>query len=99
MEAKKVSRKALKNLLSDSLRDAIGRLELPAPTKKIERLILKSSKKFAAEYAVILRKDKKKNKEVESDLTFVEDVLNGKGSSTIKKEKKAKKSKLKAIKL
>jgi hypothetical protein len=96
MEAKKVSKKALKTLLSDSLRDAIGRLELPAPNKKIEKLIVKSSKKFADEYAGILKKSRKKKKTSESDLTFVEDVLNGKGSSD-NKNKKTKKSKLKPV--
>lgn len=87
MEKKKVSTKALKTLLNDSLREAIGRLELPQPDKKLDKIISKSSKKIALRFAGILKKEEKKSKKVEKSLTFVEDVLKG------KKEKKAKRSK------
>ena len=93
MEVKKVSKKALRTLVQDSMREAIGRLDLPAPTKKLQKLIDKSSKRIAGEYADLLKKERKKNKAVESDLTFVEDVLNGKTPQNGKKEKKKKKAK------
>lgn len=87
MENKKVSKKALKALLKDSMREAIGRLELPAPSRKVEKLISKSSKRIATEFKEILKKENKKTKK---SLTYVEDVLNG-------KNKKSKKSKVKTI--
>lgn len=96
MEAKKVTKKALRTLVKDSVREAIGRLDLPTPNKKLQKLIDKSSKRIAGEYADLLKKERKKNKAVESDLTFVEDVLNGKAPQNGKKEKKSKK--VKAVK-
>jgi hypothetical protein len=89
MEKKKVSAKALKSLLNDSLREAIGRLELPQPDKKLDKLIVKSSKKIASGFADILKKERKKAKKAEKSITYVEDVLSG------KKEKKTKKVKSK----
>jgi hypothetical protein len=86
MEKKKISKKALKNQLNDSMRDAIGKLELPKASKKVKKLISKSSKRMASEFAYLLKKQSKKNRKVEKSLTYVEDVLKGKG-------KKAKKSK------
>lgn len=94
MESKKVSKKALRTLLTDTMREAIGRLELPAPTKRVQKLIDKTSKRMAGEYVHALKKERKKNKSVEKELTFVEEVLNGKAaSSNGKKEKKHKKDK------
>ena len=78
MEKKKVSKKALKTLLNDSIRDAIGRLELPTPTKKVKKLISKSSKQLASEFAVLVKKELKKTRKAEDSLTYVEDVLTGK---------------------
>ena len=94
MENNKVSKKALKSLLNDSMREAIGRLQLPQPTKKVEKLISKSSKRIASEFSSILKKQNKKEKETTKSLTFVEDVLNGKKH----KKTKAKGKKLEAVK-
>lgn len=80
MEKIKVSKKALKSLLSDSMRTAISHLELPKPTKKVERLLDKSSKKLASEFVHILKKQDRKTRKSEKDLTYVEDVLKGKKS-------------------
>ena len=88
MEKIKVSKKALKSLLNDSLRDAIGHLELPKPTKKVKKLLDKSSKKLALEFVSILKKENKKAKKAEHSLTYVDDVLGG------KKNKKNKSPKL-----
>ncbi len=87
MEKKKVSRKALKSLLNDSLHVALGTLELPKPTKKIEKLLDKSSKKLASEFVSILRKENRKTKKTEKSIAYVEDVLRGKKS---KKQKEIK---------
>lgn len=91
METKKVSTKALRSLLTDSLREAIVRLELPEPTKKLEKVISKSSKKIAIGYADLLKKAQKKDKKAEKSLTYVEDVLKGKKEKGTKNKKKVKK--------
>jgi hypothetical protein len=93
MEKKKVSRKALESLLNDSMREAIGQLELPKASKKVKKLISKSSRKLASEFATILKKQNKKNRaaETEPSLTYVEDVLKG------TKDKKSKKVKLESF--
>ena len=91
METKKVSTKALKSLLNDSLREAIGRLELPKTDKKLDKIISKSSKKIASRFADILKKEYRKARKAEKSIAFAEDVLHG------KKEGKQKKRKLQAI--
>jgi hypothetical protein len=91
MEKNKVSKKALKSLLNDSMRDAIGHLELPKPTKKVQKLLDKSSKKLASEFATILRKQSRKEKKAEKALAYVDNVLKG------KKAKKGKQSRLQAV--
>src|SRR5687768_9531072 len=91
METKNVSKKALKSLLNDSMREAIGRLELPEPTKKVKKLIDKSSKRLAVEFVEMLKKQHKKDKAANKALADVESVLNG------KTDRKAKKAKLKRM--
>jgi hypothetical protein len=93
MEKNKVSKKALKSLLNDSMRDALGNLELPKATKKVKKLLVKSSKKLATEFAHILKKENRRVKKAEKSLTYVDDVLNGKKS----KNKKSKSSKLEIV--
>lgn len=93
MENSKVSKKALKSLLNDSMRSAIGHLQLPKPTKKVKKLLDKSSKKLASEFVQILRKETRKAKKAERALTYVDDVLAG------KKSKKMKQSKLQAVEM
>lgn len=91
MEKIKVSKKALRSLLNDSLRVAIGNLELPKPTKKVERLLDKSSKKLASEFAGILKKENRKARKTEKTIAYVDDILKG------KKSKKRKEPKLEAV--
>jgi hypothetical protein len=86
MIAKRISKKALKSLLTDSMNVALGNLQLPEPTKKVKKLIDKSSKKLATEFAAILKKEQRKSKKEERSLTYVDDVL--KGKKTRKKEPK-----------
>jgi hypothetical protein len=90
METNKVSKKALKSLLADSMRDAIGHLELPKPTKKVKKLLDKSSKKLAAEFAGILKRETRKAKKAEKALVYVDEVLAG-------KKNKKKQPKLQAV--
>lgn len=78
MENIKTSKKALKSLLSDSMNVAIGNLELPKPTKKVKKLLDRSSKKLASEFVRIMKKEQSKSKKAAKDLAYVEDVLKGK---------------------
>lgn len=78
MEKIKVSKKALKSLLNDSMNTAIGSLELPKPSKKVKKLLDRSSKKLASEFKRILKKENSKSKKAEKDLAYVDDVLKGK---------------------
>lgn len=78
MEKIKVSKKALKSLLNDSMNVAIGNLELPKPSKKVKKLLDRSSKKLASEFKRILKKENSKSKKAAKDLAYVDDVLNGK---------------------
>jgi hypothetical protein len=91
MENKKVSKKTLRSLINDSMRETISRLELPKPSKKVKKLIDKSSRKLASEFASILKKENKKKKSEVESLTYVEDILKG------SKERKSKKGKLETI--
>lgn len=62
MEQKKVSKKALRSLLKDSLQQSIGHLELPKPNKKVRKLINRTTKKMAVEFSHILKKEYKRSK-------------------------------------
>ena len=83
METNKTSKKALRGLINDSMREALSGLELPAPTKKIKKLLNRNSKKLASIFADMLKREQKKQKKATQ---FMEDSVNG-------KEKKGKKSK------
>jgi hypothetical protein len=69
---------------------AIGSLELPKPTKKVKKLLDRSAKKLASEFASILKKENRKAKKSERE-AIVNDVLKQ------KKSKKVKKSKLEVV--
>jgi len=85
MENTKTSKKALRNLINESMQEAIGKLNLPKSGKKVEKLISKSSKRLATVFADRIKRETKKRQKVEKSLTYVEDVLKGK-----KKDKKEK---------
>ena len=91
MISKKISKKALQSLLTDSMHVALGALELPEPTKKVNKLIDKSSRKLASEFASILKKEMRKEKKNQKSLTYVDDVLKG------KKTRKNKETKLQPV--
>ena len=62
MENNKVSKKALRSLLKDSLQQSIGHLELPKPNKKVKKLINRTTKKMAIEFSHLLKKEFKRSK-------------------------------------
>lgn len=67
---------------------AIGSLELPKPTKKVNKLLDRSAKKLASEFARILKKESRKAEKAEKE-AMVSDVMKQKKG---KKEKKSKRS-------
>lgn len=83
---KKTSKKALRSLIEDSTREALGHLELPEATKKVKKLIAKNAKKLAEAYADILKREEKKKKKVEK---FIDEAVKGGRKSTKNKNTKA----------
>jgi len=83
MEKTKTSKKALRSLIADSMKEAIGTLELPRPTKKVNKLLQRNSKKLASIFADMIRRENKKKQKAEK---FMEDA----GKNKSKKEKKSK---------
>ena len=66
MEKLKTSKKALRILIADSMKEAIGTLELPQPTKKVNKLLQRNSKKLASVFADMIRRENKKKKKATS---------------------------------
>ncbi|GEM_PF-2256046 len=58
----KVSKKALRGLLKDTVKRSIGDLHLPEPNKKVKRIISRSTRKMASAYASLLKKEMKRSK-------------------------------------
>lgn len=75
MEKQKVSKKALRSLLKDSVQQSIVSLELPQPNKRVKKIINRSAKKMAIEFSQLLKKEfkrsSKKSKTKESPVTQV----------------------------
>jgi hypothetical protein len=61
MEIKKVSKKALRSLLKDSFQKSLGHLELPEPNKKVKKIIDRTTKKMAAEFSYLLKREFKRS--------------------------------------
>lgn len=68
MIKEKMSKKDLRNLLSDAIGKTIGTLELPKPNKKIRKVIDIQSKKLAAEFAAIFKEEQKKQKKADKKM-------------------------------
>ena len=83
METQKRSKKVLKNLINESMREAISSLQLAEPSKKVEKLISRSSKKLAGVFSEILKKEERKKKKAEK---LLKAAVNGEG----KKKRKQK---------
>jgi hypothetical protein len=86
MEKVKASKKALRELINNSIIETIGKLELPPPSKKIKKLVGKSSKRLAVAFNNIIKSELKKSKSAEKSLQLVEKALKGKKKSSKKTE-------------
>lgn len=64
----KVSKKALRHLLKDSVQRSIGSLELPEPNKKVKKIISRSARKMANVFSTLLKKEMKRSKPKKSKL-------------------------------
>lgn len=58
----KVSKKALRHLLKDSVKRSIGELSLPEPNKKVKKIINRSARKMASIFSSLLKKEMKRSK-------------------------------------
>lgn len=87
MEKTKTSKKALRGLIADSMKEAIATLQLPEPTKKVNKVLQRNSKQLASLFADMIRRENKKKRKADK---FMEDGRNLKS----KREKKSKVSKL-----
>jgi hypothetical protein len=65
MEKQKSSKKELKGLINDTLQEAIGRLALPEPTKKVKKLLYRNAKKLATVYSDMMKREEKKKRKLE----------------------------------
>jgi hypothetical protein len=61
-ENKKVSKKALRHLLKDSVQQSILTLQLPEPNKKVKKIISRSARKMASIFARLLKKEYRRSK-------------------------------------
>ena len=59
---RKVSKKALRHLLKDSVQQSIVTLELPEPNKKVKKIISRSARKMANIFSHLLKKEYKRSK-------------------------------------
>src|SRR5690606_22675894 len=86
MDDKKISKKELKSLFNDAMQEAIIKLELPAPTKKIKKVLNRQAKDLASEYKELLKAADKDKMKLEKFLKKSVD----KADKTNKTKKKAK---------
>jgi hypothetical protein len=82
MEKQKSSKKELKGLIHNTLQEAISRLPLPEPTKKVKKLLYRHAKKLATVYTDMMRREEKKKKKLEKAAN----------SPVLKKVRKSKKA-------
>jgi hypothetical protein len=88
MEKVKTSKKEIRDLINNSVLEAIGKLEtLPAPSRKAKKVVSKKSKRLASVFSNLIKRELKKKQKAEKSLTYVEDVLKGKKKG--KKKSKA----------
>lgn len=99
MESKNLSKKQLTELISQTVEEAIAKLELPKATKRVKKLLSRSSKKLALEFSEVMKKAEKKAKKAKKEVAQLEEVLSGKGKKKGKiKARKADKKARKATK-
>lgn len=74
----KTSKKALRELINTSVNEAISKLALPKPSKKIKKIVTKSAKRLASVYADTIKREVKKKIKVEKAIVSAENILKGK---------------------
>lgn len=74
----KTSKKVLRDQINDSMTEALAKLELPKPSKKIKKLLSKNSKKLATVFADAIKREMKRKKKTDKAIASVEGILNGK---------------------
>ncbi|MFN5170526.1 MAG: hypothetical protein ACK5DD_12945 [Cyclobacteriaceae bacterium] len=72
----KVSKKALRTLLTDSLVQSLDGLELPKANKKVKKVMTKASKALASTYARLIKKQMKQAKSKSKSKKPVADKAN-----------------------
>ncbi len=87
MEKSKTSKKALRGLINDSMQEALKSLELPVPGKKVKKVLDRNSKKLAAIFSDVIKRENKKKKKA---ARFMENAVKGRS----KKNKKSNELKL-----
>lgn len=86
MEKTTLSKKELRDLIGNTMQEAIAKLELPEPGKKVKKLLGRNAKKIAKLFAQSMKRD---NKKKEKAAKFLESAVKGKTKKT-KKQKEAK---------
>ena len=86
MNPRKQSKKALKSLINDAFREALSHLDLPPATKKIKKHIESNSKKIAAVYVEVIKKEEKKKQKAEKQMQKALTQSNGKGKKLTPEE-------------
>jgi len=87
---KTLSKKELRDLISNTMQEAIVKLELPEPGKKVKKILGRNAKKIAKLYAHAMKRD---NKKKEKAARFLDSAVKGKN----KKGKKQKEVKLEEV--
>jgi hypothetical protein len=82
METQKRTKKELKSVIGNSILEAISNLQLPEPSKKIKKLVDRSSKKLAATFSDLLKREEKRKKKAEK---LLKAAVNGTGKKKKKK--------------
>ena len=78
MEKIKTSKKVLRGLIKDSMQEALSKLELPKPSKKVRKLLSKNSKHLAKVFFEAMKKEVKRKEKTEKAIVSAETILNGK---------------------
>lgn len=94
----KISKKDLRNLLSETIGKAVQALDLPKPNKKVKKVIDNQSRKLASEFASILKEERKKQKKADKKmgkaLSNVEKKVRDKSRENKQKDRKNQNGKL-----
>lgn len=83
---KTLSKKELRDLINNTMQEAMAKLELPEPGKKVKKILGRNAKKIAKLYAHSL---KRTNKKKEKAAKFLDSAVKGKNKKG-KKQKEVK---------